>query len=200
MELSFNDGNNYQNDSAFLSLRKLVCNLLLGVHPICINKWMHPICTKYIHKYYINLKTIHNEYENTNKAVYIPIRICNDVCTISSCHNNVIVITWCLKNDVFPGVTNNSILESKNIDSLQSFDIKSTFVATINISARNEFYKEFRFITVQGPTESISQLLDSSVKCDVSFTDDSINKALSIVKAHKHSEIIRIMLEINAKN
>ena len=35
-----------------MSFRKLICNLLLNVHPICINKWSHPICTKIIYQYF----------------------------------------------------------------------------------------------------------------------------------------------------
>ena len=47
----------------FLSFKKLICNLLLNVHPICTNKWSHPLTMLLIHKYYLNVQTVYSEYK-----------------------------------------------------------------------------------------------------------------------------------------
>lgn len=42
--------------------KKLIYNLVLNVHPICTNRFMHPLLTKQIHQFYLNFKTICIEY------------------------------------------------------------------------------------------------------------------------------------------
>ena len=78
-----------------MAFRKLICNLLLGVHPGCTNKWMHPICAKSIHKYYLNYETVYLEYRNS--AIY-EIENINDLLIYASIYNIIIIVKWCLKN------------------------------------------------------------------------------------------------------
>ena len=42
--------------------KKLVCSLLLNIHPICTAKWSHPMCIQPISKYYFNIQRIFSEY------------------------------------------------------------------------------------------------------------------------------------------
>ena len=81
-------------DTAF---QKLVCNLLLNVHPICINKWSHPLNMKFIHQYYLNYNTICLEYAKNNYK-WLPIRNINDTLLRAAGYNNILIIKWCLKN------------------------------------------------------------------------------------------------------
>ena len=76
--------------------KKLICNLLLGVHPICINKWSHPLCTKFIHQFYLNYYTICLEYERLIKLK--DIKNINDTMIYSAEYGNIILVKWCFKN------------------------------------------------------------------------------------------------------
>ena len=80
------------------AFQKPICNLLLGVHPICANKWAHPICTKYIHQYYLDYRTIHSEYKTKKYKRMYYIRNINLALIDSVENNNVIIVKWCLKN------------------------------------------------------------------------------------------------------
>ena len=92
-----------------LSFRKLICNLLLNLHPICINKWSHPICTKSFWTYYFGAiyykyttrcNEEFNKLKNLNQALIFgaehSINYNNCGCSDSYCYIEFIGI--CLDN------------------------------------------------------------------------------------------------------
>lgn len=81
---------------------KLICNLLLEVHPICTNKWSHAISTKSIYNYYLNIHTIFTEYQDID-AGYHPdhngIEDINESLSFAVLiTRKSIIIKWLLKN------------------------------------------------------------------------------------------------------
>lgn len=92
------------------AFQKFICNLLLNAHPICIARFMHPICTKTIHKFYLTYLTVFSEYEipnivpeNINNALYdisdqYYVENINNTVINATIRNNLIIVTWCLKN------------------------------------------------------------------------------------------------------
>ena len=83
------------SDSKGRAFQKLICNLLLNLHPICIARFMHPIYTKSIHKYYLNYYTIYLEY---GISEFNDIWNIKDALAYSAKYGNVIIVKWCLKN------------------------------------------------------------------------------------------------------
>lgn len=82
-----------------LTFRKFICNLLLNVHSICINKWSHPICTKPIHQYYLNYQTIRLEYGNVTFQTHGGIKNIDDLLLYATVYNSIRIAKWCLKNN-----------------------------------------------------------------------------------------------------
>ena len=80
--------------------KKLICNLLLNLHPICTARWSHPIYTKSIYKFYLNFWNICLEYRGNVKIPkqYITMHNINDVLIVAASTNNMIVVKWCLLN------------------------------------------------------------------------------------------------------
>lgn len=75
--------------------KKLICNLLLDVHPTCINKWSHPILLRPIHQFYLNQNTVYLEYAFKNNIYMSNI---SDLLEYSAINGNIIISKWCLKN------------------------------------------------------------------------------------------------------
>ena len=81
--------------------RKLICNLLLDLHPICINRWSHPLCAKFIHQFYLNFRTIYLEYKkglSFRTGKYLDKY---DVLSYSVTYGNILIFKWCLKNATY---------------------------------------------------------------------------------------------------
>ena len=68
----------------------------MDLHPICIARWSHPICTKSIHHYYLNYYTVYLEY--TDELKLTTKNHINDTLMCASIHGNLIIVKWCLKN------------------------------------------------------------------------------------------------------
>ena len=79
-----------------MAFKKLICNLLLDIHPIVTNRFTHPLLTKSIYKYYLNFHTICLEYKTTNDQ-YMILDI-NYTLRYAIQFNYIVVIKWCLKN------------------------------------------------------------------------------------------------------
>ena len=95
-----------RNMSYLFLFKKLIYNLILDLHPICVNKWMHPICTKSIHKYYLNNFTVWSEYNDE----YVPICDIDETFMQAAKYNNIIIAKWCLKNGANINVSNDFAL------------------------------------------------------------------------------------------
>ena len=76
--------------------KNIVCNLLLNLHPICVNNWMHPLCIKSIYKFYLNCRTIFLEYNGDRYTLNIHI---HEALLSAANYGNIIIVKWCLKND-----------------------------------------------------------------------------------------------------
>ena len=86
---------------SFHLFKKLICNLLLDLHPICVNRWMHPICIKFIHKYYLNFQTVRAEYNKHTRyyKMFKPLHsTINNTLVFGVTHGNIIIVKWCLEN------------------------------------------------------------------------------------------------------
>lgn len=85
------------NHVLFNSFKKLTCNLLLDLHPICVNRWSHPICLKSINNYYpYNYYTFYLEYDT--KITSDTVSDLDDTLRYGSTYGNIIMVKWCLKN------------------------------------------------------------------------------------------------------
>ena len=104
-----------------LSFRKLACNLLLGVHPICINKWMHPILMCNIHNYYLNFQTVCKEYNTLDEFDYSDddfktITNINETLSYGVKNNSVQIVKWCIKIHVDIHINDNSALRISTVN------------------------------------------------------------------------------------
>ena len=87
-----------------MSFKKLICNLLLDLHPICIARFMHPICTKTIYKFYLNFRMVYHEYKNTDKYddkfnENNNVRNINEALVfMADTNNSLLIIKWLLLN------------------------------------------------------------------------------------------------------
>ena len=77
--------------------QKLICNLLLNIHPICTARFMHPILTHSIYNFYLNYETICIENGITNNNLK-NIKTITDVLLYATEYNNIVIIKWSLKN------------------------------------------------------------------------------------------------------
>ena len=83
-----------------MAFKKLICNLLLNQHPICINKWMHPLLANTIDKFYLNYHTVWFEYTRKKEFHTDKINDISEVSISAAKFNNIIILKWCLKNSV----------------------------------------------------------------------------------------------------
>ena len=94
---NYDYGSNHLEGSKDAAFQKLICNLLLSVHPICINKCSNPLSISNIFKYYLNYQTIWLEYER-NICQSDNVGKINYLLYYASRYSNIIVVKWCLEN------------------------------------------------------------------------------------------------------
>ena len=184
------------------SFRKLICNLLLNVHPICINKWTHPILAKSIHQYYLNYETIWLEYKRKEKEQVLldqpnnddPIfddyddPISDDPITNIMQHatitGNTIIVKWCLKNGANIHANNDIALQlAAELDHLEI--VKILVANGANIRANNDIA-----LISSNNTEIIKFLLEN-VKD--SLSEDNIIQGLLHACNERNKEVIKLL-------
>ena len=85
------------NPSSPIHFQKIICNLLLNIHPICVNRWSHPLSIIDTFKFYLNYHTVYLEYNNT--IADNTVGDLNDTLKYASEYGNIIIVKWCLKNN-----------------------------------------------------------------------------------------------------
>ena len=95
MSQGSDDGNDRQRGTAF---QKLICNLLLDIHPIVVARFTHPLLSCNIYTYYLNFHTIHLEYARTESFQTDKIKNINGILIRAAGLGHIIIVKWCLEN------------------------------------------------------------------------------------------------------
>ena len=137
-----------------MAFKKLICNLLLNDHPICIARFTHPICMKYIHQYYLNAQTVWLEYAFHTDVDLI--KKINNTLQYAVKYGYVIVVKWCLKNGADIHIQDNLVLliaaiKTRNLEIFRLLidkdaDIHSNDKKILCYAYENDIMEIFRFM------------------------------------------------------
>ena len=204
-----------RNMSYLFLFKKLIYNLILDLHPICVNKWMPPICTKYMYTYYLNHKTIWSENEDKTKFrnisnenwfkseykfqfIYIsnPKWIeyndmswyttnINDTFIQSIRCGNIIIVNWCLKNKADVHINNDYALWVAS-DNGNAKIVKLLFDNGANFDYRNNY--ALRCAAKNGHLDVIKVFINKGI--NITDNDPYI---IEIVKKNGHLEILELL-------
>ena len=83
------------------AFKRLICNLLLDIHPIVAARFTHPLIANLVHQFYLNFRTVYNEYRTTKRRNrgYNKVNNIYEALDIMVRHgDNIVAVKWLLKN------------------------------------------------------------------------------------------------------
>lgn len=172
---------------AFLSFRKFICNLLLDVHPICINKWSHPFSIINIYKFYLNARTICQEYV---KNIKVRKGIKEKYYMNHLIENNCIAaIKWFLANKIAVYNNNDALSVAAKFGHLEIVKLLLAAGADIHTTYDRALINAVDY----GHLEVVRLLLEKGA--DVEANN---NLALSLAVGNNYLEIVKLLLDNGA--
>ena len=178
-----------------MSFKKLICNLLLGVHPICVDKWSHPILLQPIHKFYLNRQTIYTEYKKSDKYDYLFASIDDDI--------NVVFYTYIqseMQSKISSWLLNNYIDIHYQNDELLRIAVYQEHLKTVKwvLSKKANPYAQdgysIRKSALDGNIEMIKLLLPYYVDEQKNKYKQHLYIAFKLAASNNHIEISKLLL------
>ena len=181
----------FQTLAAF-HFQKLICNLLISVHPIVSAKYMHPLNILYAHNYYLNLQTIYLEYKST---LYLD----DKFKTITNIYemmwtairtNSLLILKWLIKNNINVNARDGYALRIAacygNIEI-----VKLLLSKKINIHSEDDY--ALRFASKHGFTDVVQLLLEHGANVNACN-----GYPLCYASSHGHLEIVKLLIAASA--
>ena len=173
-----------------LSFKKLICDILLDLHPICTNKWMHPILTKSIHHYYLKHKTILHEYKKIKERRRIPSdRTLHIDDFRAEKYGNIIIVKWYLKNNKNDDYRNEALCWAADHGHLEI--VRLLITAGTDIHVWDDY--ALRYSAENGHLEIIKLLI--AAKANIHAWDDY---ALQQAVRNGHLKVVQLLVDNGA--
>ena len=174
------------------AFQKLICNLLLDLHPICIARWLHPLNIIPIHKYYLNFHTIYLEYAKDHPFQSNKIRNIYETLIYAAESGNIVIFKWCLKNKACEYVGSNDAI----FLATENGHLK---IVKMSINAETDKYfltQLLQCAAYYGHLEIVKFLLEKEINvCGINGT-----RALQLASHNCHLEIVKLLKVYNDSN